>query len=92
VCAEVGAELRAAAACAQAAGVEPWRMLLDPGLGFAKTEDGNLQLLRRLPDVRAAVDAPGALRHAGLLLGPSRKGFLGRITGVWAALPCDGFG
>ena len=82
MCAEVGAELRAAAAAAAAAGIEPWRMLVDPGIGFAKTQRGNEELLRRLPDVRAALDAPGALRRAPMLLGPSRKGFLGRITGA----------
>ncbi len=82
MCAEVGAELRGAAALAQAAAVEPWRMLLDPGIGFAKAQQGNLELLRRLPDLRTALDAPGALRRAPLLLGPSRKGFLGRLTGA----------
>lgn len=81
VCAEVGSELLASGAQAQAAGIEPWRMLVDPGLGFAKTQESNLALLRRLPDVRRALDAPGALRRAPMLVGPSRKGFLGRITG-----------
>ena len=91
VCAEVGTELLATGAQAQAAGIEPWRMLVDPGLGFAKTQESNLALLRRLPDVRAVLDAPGALRRAPMLLGPSRKGFLGRITGALpVALPLTG--
>ncbi len=84
VCAETGAELLESGAQAQKAGVEPWRMLLDPGIGFAKNQAENVELLRHLPDVRRALDAPGALRHAGLLLGPSRKAFLGRITGATA--------
>ena len=88
VCAEVGAELLQAGARAQETGIEPWRMLLDPGLGFAKTQASNLTLLSHLPDVRRALDAPGALRRAPLLLGPSRKGFLGRITGACCAVSC----
>jgi 2-amino-4-hydroxy-6-hydroxymethyldihydropteridine diphosphokinase/dihydropteroate synthase len=92
VCAEVGAELLASGAQAQAAGIEPWRMLVDPGLGFAKTQESNLALLRRLPSVRAALDAPGALRRAPILMGPSRKGFLGRITGALPGVLARTFG
>ena len=88
VCAEVGAELLQAGARAQETSIEPWRMLLDPGLGFAKTQASNLTLLRHLLDVRRALVAPGALRRAPLLLGPSRKGFLGRITGACCAGSC----
>lgn len=76
---EVAAELAAAAAAAIDAGVEPWRLVLDPGLGFAKTHDGNLRLLAHLPSLRAALPAP--LAGLPLLLGPSRKGFLGKLTG-----------
>lgn len=56
---------------------------LDPfaaGLGFAKARDGNLQLISGLPRLRAALR--GALRHAPLLVGPSRKTFLGLVTGA----------
>ena len=49
------------------------------GLGFAKARDGNLQLISGLPRLRAALR--GALRHAPLLVGPSRKTFLGLVTG-----------
>lgn len=75
---EVAAELAAAAQAAVAAGIEPWRLVLDPGLGFAKTADGNLQLLAQLPALRAALPPP--LAGLPLLLGPSRKGFLGRLA------------
>lgn len=53
---------------ALAAGVEPGRIILDPGLGFGKTLDHNMALLRNL----------GALRALGypVLVGPSRKSFL----------------
>jgi dihydropteroate synthase len=52
-------------------GVPEERILLDPGIGFGKTERHNLELLRRL----------GELRELGrpILIGTSRKQFLGRI-------------
>jgi 2-amino-4-hydroxy-6-hydroxymethyldihydropteridine diphosphokinase/dihydropteroate synthase len=87
VAADVAAELAAAATAAVAAGVEPWRLILDPGLGFAKTLDGNFELIARLREVRGALPPP--LRGAPLLAGPSRKGFLGRATGRQAAADRD---
>eukprot|EP00741_Cyanophora_paradoxa_P007521 tig00001154_g7274.t1 len=54
VAAEVGAALRAAAERAQEAGVPRWALLLDPGLGFAKTGAHSGALLRELPRLRAA--------------------------------------
>jgi len=79
VATEVGAELQAQGEAAMAAGIQPWRILLDPGLGFAKGSEGNLQLISGLPRVRRGLK--GALRHAPLLVGPSRKTFLGLVTG-----------
>jgi dihydropteroate synthase len=58
---------------AEAAGIETHRVLLDPGIGFGKTMEHNLALLRNLK-VLAAVGRP-------LVVGTSRKGFIGRITG-----------
>lgn len=54
-------------------------MVLDPGLGFAKTCDHNLRLIARLPELRAALGRP--LCSLPLLVGPSRKRFLGQLTG-----------
>jgi dihydropteroate synthase len=71
---EVGGFLADRAAAAERAGVAPHRILLDPGIGFGKTTAHNLQLLRELP-LLAAAGRP-------LLVGTSRKGFIGRITGV----------
>jgi 2-amino-4-hydroxy-6-hydroxymethyldihydropteridine diphosphokinase/dihydropteroate synthase len=79
VVAEVAAELRQKAAAAAAVGVETWRLVLDPGLGFAKGGKDNVRLLAGLPRLRAALGPP--LRGAPLLVGPSRKGFLGALTG-----------
>jgi dihydropteroate synthase len=52
-------------------GIAEERVLLDPGIGFGKTLEHNLQLLRRLPEL-AALGRP-------LVVGTSRKSFLGRI-------------
>lgn len=68
---EVRAELEAATATALAAGVRAEQILWDPGLGFAKTTDHNLELLRSLPELAAA--------GYPLLVGPSRKRFIGAV-------------
>jgi dihydropteroate synthase len=70
---EVTAELAARRDAALAAGVAAEALVLDPGLGFAKTTAHNLALLRRLERI-------AALGHP-VLVGPSRKRFLGAITG-----------
>ena len=74
----VAAELRARVDAAEAAGVPRWRIVLDPGLGFAKTARQSIELLRRLGELR---EAPG-LRGLPWLVGASRKGFVGRATGM----------
>jgi dihydropteroate synthase len=71
VVAEVCAELQRRAEAAVHAGVDPRKLVLDPGLGFAKTAEHSWELLRSL----------SALRELGqpLLVGASRKGFLGAL-------------
>lgn len=67
---EVGAELRDFADAARAAGIE--QILVDPGIGFAKTFEHNLQLLANA----------GALTSiAPVVIGASRKAFIGHLTG-----------
>jgi dihydropteroate synthase len=73
VAAEVADELAAALERARAAGVADACVVLDPGIGFAKTAEHNLELLARLGEL-ARLGRP-------LLLGPSRKSFLGKILG-----------
>jgi len=73
VAAEVVHELRAAVRVAQQHGVTTDRIVLDPGLGFGKTPEHSLQVLRDLPMV-AALGFP-------VMVGPSRKRFLGAVTG-----------
>ena len=76
---EVAAELEQALGRAAAAGIPRERTILDPGLGFAKTAEHNLVLLARLGELRA-LGRP-------ILVGPSRKSFIGRIAG--SAAPGD---
>lgn len=63
---------------AEAAGIRRWRIILDPGIGFAKNQSQNLEILRRLDELR---NWPG-LKGLPWLVGSSRKGFVGKITGV----------
>ena len=70
---EVIQGLRHSVAIAVGAGVERTRIVLDPGIGFAKDGAGNLEILRRLREF-AGLGFP-------LLVGTSRKGFIGKILG-----------
>jgi dihydropteroate synthase len=74
VVAEVARELEAALARAEAAGIPRERTILDPGIGFAKTAEQSLELLARAGELRA-LGRP-------LLVGPSRKSFIGKVTGA----------
>lgn len=71
VVADVCAELRARVDEALAAGISADRIIVDPGLGFAKTPDHNWALTRRIDEVRA-LGYP-------VLVGPSRKRYLGLL-------------
>jgi dihydropteroate synthase len=70
---DVKAFLEARMGAAIEAGVKEERIQLDPGIGFGKTMEHNLELLRRLDEL-VAIGRP-------LVIGTSRKSFLGRITG-----------
>jgi dihydropteroate synthase len=76
VVAEVKSFLSVRIEVALAAGVAEERIWLDPGIGFGKTAEHNLELLRRL----------GELRELGrpLVIGTSRKSFIGRVDGSGA--------
>jgi 2-amino-4-hydroxy-6-hydroxymethyldihydropteridine diphosphokinase/dihydropteroate synthase len=74
----IAKELLERVAEAEKAGIRRWRIILDPGIGFAKTADQNLEILRRFDELR---DWPG-LRGLPWLVGSSRKNFVGKITGV----------
>lgn len=111
----VAAELSQCVRAAELAGVRRWRIVLDPGIGFAKTQRQNLELLRcgvqalarigdgrdtdvgeRMGTVDASVSGPDQTGHnpdhhldqlddIPWLVGPSRKKFVGTITGVGPA-------
>jgi dihydropteroate synthase len=72
---EIGAFLVERADVARAAGVDDASLMVDPGIGFGKTVDHNLTLLAELPRLVAQVGLP-------VLVGTSRKGFIGRLLGI----------
>ena len=71
---EVAAELEPALRRAADAGIDAERIVVDPGIGFAKTGEQNLELIARLDVVAARLGRP-------VLLGPSRKAFVGALLG-----------
>jgi dihydropteroate synthase len=73
VVSEVKAFLEERLAFAEAEGVPEDRVWLDPGIGFGKTVEHNLELLRRLDEI-VAIGRP-------VVIGTSRKSFLGKLTG-----------
>jgi dihydropteroate synthase len=90
---EVAAELSASVELALAAGVPRCRLVVDPGLGFGKQLEHNLALLARVGELRERLGLP-------VLVGPSRKSFLGELSGepverrdelTWAACAVAAF-
>ena len=79
---EIAASLRESIALGQAAGIPEDRIILDPGIGFGKTREENLEIIRRLPE----------LRRLGfpLLIGPSRKSFIGKTLDLPAGERLEG--
>ena len=74
VVAEVAGYLKARAQACRAAGIRSERIVLDPGIGFGKNLQHNIQLMRHLPDLKTQTGLP-------LLVGVSRKRMIGEITG-----------
>ena len=71
----VAKDLMQRSMAAEAAGIHRWLQVLDPGIGFAKDLEGNLSLLKGAGTLRQSCD------NLPFLYGPSRKGFIGKITG-----------
>jgi dihydropteroate synthase len=84
VVADVRAELLASVDDAVSAGVDPAKLIIDPGLGFAKSGQHNWELLHALPELVAA--------GVPVLVGASRKRFLGALLAApdGVARPPDG--
>lgn len=71
---EVTGEIRESVSAAAAAGVSIDRIIVDPGVGFAKQPQHSYGVLARLPELAQALDRP-------LLVGPSRKSFMSAAIG-----------
>jgi dihydropteroate synthase len=67
---EIASGLLQSIELARAAGITEDRIIIDPGIGFGKTREENLEIIRRLPELRR-------LRFP-ILVGPSRKSFIGK--------------
>ena len=74
VVSEVRASLAASVRTAEEQGVSAERIIIDPGIGFGKTSEHNLELLKRLSEFRSL--------NKPLLIGTSRKSFIGNILGL----------
>ncbi|KAJ9176005.1 hypothetical protein P3X46_014499 [Hevea brasiliensis] len=75
---------------AELSGVLAWRIIIDPGIGFSKNSKHNLDILNGLPTIRAVIARKSlAMSHAPILIGPSRKRFLGEICARPAAIERD---
>ena len=72
--ADVAGELRESVSLATAAGVPIERIIVDPGVGFAKRPSHSYGVLARLPELAAALARP-------ILVGPSRKSFMREAVG-----------
>jgi dihydropteroate synthase len=71
---EISDELDFSVRAALEAGISPTRIILDPGIGFAKTAEHNLALIKYLPKIKE--------KGYPVLIGLSRKSFLGAYTGL----------
>jgi len=66
---------------AEEVGIPRWLQVMDPGIGFAKDLEENLSLLRGVMMGGGIRDDGGILDRFPMLLGPSRKGFIGKLIG-----------
>ncbi|KAI3976723.1 hypothetical protein MKX01_008581 [Papaver californicum] len=80
VCKQVRSELCSRVKEAESSGIPAWRIILDPGIGFSKKSEDNLELLMGLSAIREEIGLKSlSASHAPILIGPSRKRFLGDI-------------
>ncbi|KAL3823993.1 hypothetical protein ACJIZ3_020022 [Penstemon smallii] len=80
ICADVASELYVRIRDAELSGIPAWRIIIDPGIGFSKNTEQNLDILVGLESIRSEIGRRSlAVAHAPMLIGPSRKRFLGEI-------------
>jgi len=84
---EVRDELRRRVDAVVAEGVDPGLIVLDPGLGFSKLSDHNWRLLAALPELGCPGGPGGAPGRFPVLVGASRKRFLGRLLAAADGTP-----
>lgn len=90
VCKEISSELYSRVREAEMSGIPAWRIIMDPGIGFSKKTEDNLDVLTGLPDIRAEISERSlAMSHAPILIGPSRKRFLGEVCSRPAVVERD---
>ncbi|GEQ70784.1 hypothetical protein JCM33374_g4463 [Metschnikowia sp. JCM 33374] len=83
VCRELASQLR----LATESGVRKWQVIIDPGIGFAKDLSQNLSIIRharrfkKYAQVDLTVESYVSFHGMAVLMGTSRKGFLGKLTG-----------
>ena len=83
VMAEVTSSLRASVHMAERRGVSRESIVIDPGIGFGKSQEQNIELVARLDELI------GAFPDYPLLIGPSRKSFIGRILAGESGTPAS---
>ncbi|KAK9277080.1 hypothetical protein L1049_006619 [Liquidambar formosana] len=90
VCEQVASELYLRVRDAELSNIPAWRIIIDPGIGFSKKTEHNLDILNGLPTIRAEIARKSlAVSHAPMLFGPSRKKFLGQLCTRPAAAERD---
>ncbi|MEI8176628.1 MAG: dihydropteroate synthase, partial [Candidatus Omnitrophota bacterium] len=71
---EVMITLKRSIETAEACGVDPQKIIIDPGIGFGKTVEHNLELIRNIRKIKVL--------HKPVMVGCSRKNFIGKILGI----------
>jgi 2-amino-4-hydroxy-6-hydroxymethyldihydropteridine diphosphokinase / dihydropteroate synthase len=80
ICKVIASELYARVRQAQLAGIPLWRIVLDPGIGFSKKSEQNHEVIMGLDSIQREMGKMSiGASHVPILLGPSRKRFLGEI-------------
>ncbi|KAF3967497.1 hypothetical protein CMV_008511 [Castanea mollissima] len=86
VCKQVASEIYSRVKDVELSGIPAWRVIIDPGIGFSKKTEHDLDILVGLPNIRAEIARKSfGVSHAPMLIGPSRKKFLGHICSRIAA-------
>lgn len=90
VCVQVATELYSRVRDAKLLSIPAWMIFIDSGIGFSKSTESNLDLLNGLSNIRAEIGRKNlGLSRAPMLIGPSRKRFLGDVFGRHAAVDRD---